>query len=63
MPPMKLSLFNSEGREETVELPESVADSLRDVLDATPELTFEDALRQGIEHVVQKHGGQMRPEV
>jgi hypothetical protein len=60
---MKLSLFNSEGREETVELPESVADSLRDVVDATPELTFEDALRQGIEHVVQKHGGRMRPEV
>jgi hypothetical protein len=63
MPPMKLSLFTSEDTEETVELPESLADSLRDVVDATPELTFEDALRQGIEHVVQKHGGRMRPEV
>jgi hypothetical protein len=61
---MKLSLFNpAEDREETVELDEALADRLREVVDATPDLTLEEAFRQGVEHVVHKHGGPARPSV
>jgi predicted transcriptional regulator len=52
---MKLSLFNSDDdREETVELDDELAGKLREVVDATPDLTMADALRQGVQHVVDK---------
>ena len=56
MSPVKLSLFNSDDdREETVELDDDLAGELRQVVDATPDLTMADALRQGIQHVVDKN--------
>ena len=59
---MKLSLFNSDDdREETVELDDQLAGDLRQVVDDTPDLTMADALREGIQHVVEKRkrgGGQ-----
>jgi hypothetical protein len=55
MSPIKLSLFNSDDdREETVELDDELAGSLRQVVDETPDLTMADALREGIQHVVDK---------
>ena len=62
MSPIKLSLFNSDDdREETVELDDQLAGDLRSVVDATPDLTLEQAFREGIQHVVDKRrpgGGQ-----
>jgi hypothetical protein len=59
---MKLSLFNSDDdREDTVELDDELAGSLRQVVDDTPDLTMADALREGIQHVVEQRrrgGGQ-----
>jgi hypothetical protein len=53
---IKLSLFNSDDdREETVELADDLAGKLRETVDATPDLTMADALRQGIQHVVDRH--------
>ena len=54
MSPMKFSLFGpGDDREETVELDDDdLVVQLREVLDATPELTMTEALRQGIKHVV-----------
>ena len=52
---MKLSLFNSDDdREEMVELDDELAGKLRQVVDATPDLTMADALRQGVQHVVDR---------
>jgi len=52
---MKLSLFNSDDdREEMVELDDELSGKLRQVVDETPDLTMADALRQGVEHVVQR---------
>jgi hypothetical protein len=55
MSPVKFSLFNpGDDREETVELDDdALVDELREVVDATPELTMEEALRQGLRHVVE----------
>lgn len=55
MSPIKLSLFNSDDdREETVELDDELAGKLRKVVDDTPDLTMAEALRQGIQHVVDR---------
>jgi len=37
-----------------VELDDELAGSLRQVVDETPDLTMADALREGIQHVVDK---------
>lgn len=62
MSPVKLSLFNpDDDGEETVELDDQLASDLRQVVADTPDLTLEDALREGIQHVVAKRkrgGGQ-----
>ena len=55
MSPIKLSLFNSDDdHEETVELDDELAAKLVQVVDATPDLTMADAVRQGIRHVVDR---------
>jgi hypothetical protein len=52
---MKLSLFNSDDdREELVELDDELAGKLRQVVDETPDLTMAEALRQGVQHVVDR---------
>jgi hypothetical protein len=52
---MKLSLFNSDDdREDMVELDDELAGKLRQVVDETPDLTMADALRQGVQHVVDR---------
>jgi hypothetical protein len=62
MSPVKLSLFNSDDdREETVELDDDLAGKLRQVVDETPDLTMADALRQGIQHVVDRRSGGGNP--
>jgi hypothetical protein len=62
MSPIKLSLFNpGDDHEETVEIDDRLADDLRQVVADTPDLTLEQALREGLEHVVAKRkrgGGQ-----
>lgn len=63
MSPVKFSLFNpGDDREETVEIDDdALVDELRQVVDATPDLTMADALREGMKHVVEKRrrgGGQ-----
>ena len=56
--PIKLSLYGPEdGAEEHVELDDELAGKVRTTLDAHPELTLADLIRQGIEHVVHQHGG------
>jgi hypothetical protein len=56
--PIKLSLYGpEEGAEEHVELDDELAAKVRTTLDAHPELTMADVIRQGIEHVVGKHAG------
>jgi hypothetical protein len=57
MSPVKFSLFNpGDDREETVELDDdALVAKLREVVDATPDLTMAEALRQGIQHVVDKN--------
>jgi hypothetical protein len=54
MSPLKLSLFNrGDDEEETVELDDdALVGQLRDVVNANPDLTMEEALRRGIQHVV-----------
>ena len=62
MSPLKLSLFGpGDDREETVELDDdNLVAELREVVDATPDLTMGDALREGIQHVVR---ARRRPEL
>jgi hypothetical protein len=53
---MKLSIFGPEdGFEEHVELDDDLVGQLRQTVDATPDLTMTEAIRQGIQHVV-AHG-------
>jgi hypothetical protein len=54
MSPLKLSLFNrGDDKEETVELDDdALVGQLRDVVNSNPDLTMEEALRRGIQHVV-----------
>jgi hypothetical protein len=49
MSPVKLSLFNSgdDREQESVELDDELVDQLRRVVDAHPDLTMQEALRQG----------------
>ncbi|SFE12774.1 hypothetical protein [Blastococcus tunisiensis] len=62
MSPFKFSLFNrDDDEEETVEIDDQLADDLRQVVADTPDLTLEQALREGLQHVVEKRkrgGGQ-----
>jgi len=57
MSPFKLSLINpmNDDPDETVELDDELVGRLRDVVNATPDLTMGDALRQGVQHVAD-HG-------
>jgi hypothetical protein len=53
---MKLSLYGpEEGAEEHIEVDDDLAARLRQTVDAHPDLTMSEAIRQGIEHVVE-HG-------
>jgi hypothetical protein len=54
MSPLKLSLFNrGDDAEETVELDDdNLVAQLREVVNSSPDLTMEEALRRGIQHVV-----------
>ena len=63
MSPVKLSLFNSgdDREQESVELDDDLVDQLRQVVDAHPDLTMKEALRQGIAHVVKN--GPAKPEL
>jgi hypothetical protein len=63
MSPVKLSLFNSgdDREQESVELDDELVDQLRQVVDAHPDLTMQEALRQGIAHVVKN--GPAKPEL
>ncbi|MET0765148.1 MAG: hypothetical protein ABWY29_09800 [Blastococcus sp.] len=52
---MKLSLYQpGNDPEETVELDDELVVRLREVVDASPDLTLAEALRQGVQHVVDK---------
>jgi hypothetical protein len=55
MSPIRFSLRGpGDDREETVELDDDdLVGQLREVVDATPELTMTEAVRQGIKHVVE----------
>ena len=55
MAPMKLSLFGSgSDKEETAQLDDDdLVGQLRRTVDAHPDFTLEEALRQGIQHVVE----------
>jgi hypothetical protein len=53
MPVIKLSLFNqADEPDETVELDEALVNQLKATVDAQPDLTMAEALRRGIQHVV-----------
>jgi hypothetical protein len=60
MSPFKLSLINpgNDDPDETVELDDELVGQLKQTVDADPDLTLEKALRQGIQHIVDK--GPMR---
>ena len=57
MSPLKLSLFNrGDEPDEEIELDDDdLVTQFTSTVDATPDLTLQDALRQGVEHIV-KHG-------
>ncbi len=54
MSPIKLSLIpsNDDDRTEIVELDDELIGKLRATVDADPDLTLAEALRRGIQHVV-----------
>jgi hypothetical protein len=54
MSPFKLSLINpaNDDPDETVELDDELVGRLREVVDASPDLTMAEALRRGVQHVV-----------
>ena len=56
----KLSLVNlgTDDPDETVDLDDSLVEKLRGVVDADPDLTLAEALRQGVQHVAEN--GPMR---
>jgi hypothetical protein len=53
--PFKLSLVNlgTDDPDETVDLDDALVEKLRGVVDAHPDLTLADALRQGVQHVAE----------
>jgi hypothetical protein len=55
MSPFKLSLINpgNDDPDETVELDDALVGKLQQVVDAHPDLTMAEALRQGITHVAE----------
>ena len=55
MSPFKLSLINpgNDDPDETVELDDDLVGKLKQVVDANPDLTMAEALRQGIAHVAE----------
>jgi hypothetical protein len=55
MSPYKLSLINldNDDPDETVELDDELVAKLKSLVDANPDLTLADALRQGIIHVAE----------
>jgi hypothetical protein len=55
MSPFKLSLINpdNDDPDETVDLDDEVVGKLKQVVDANPDLTMSEALRQGITHVAE----------
>jgi hypothetical protein len=57
MSPLKLSLINTDNDDPdvTVELDDELAGKLQQVVDANPDLTMADALKQGVAHVAE-HG-------
>jgi hypothetical protein len=57
MSPFKLSLINpaNDDPDETVELDDELVGKLRQIVDAHPDLTMGEALKQGIAHVAE-HG-------
>jgi hypothetical protein len=62
MPPIKLSLTGpGDGEDErvleTIELDEDLFGKLREAVDNDPDLTLGEALRQGIQHVVDNRQG------
>jgi hypothetical protein len=53
MSPLKLSLFGvGDDREETVELDDELVSKFRETVDSQPDLTLAEALRHGLQHVV-----------
>jgi hypothetical protein len=57
MSPLKLSLFNRDDdrEEEIVELDDDdLVTKFRDTVNASPDLTMQEALRQGMQHVVDR---------
>jgi hypothetical protein len=60
MSPFRLSLINTgnDDSDETIDLDDDLVDQLRQTVDADPDLTLEKALKQGIQHVVER--GPMR---
>ena len=53
MSPMKLSLYNpGNDPEEEIELDDDLVSRLRQVVDASPDLTLAEALRRGVQKVV-----------
>ena len=60
MSPFKLSLINTgnDDPDETIDLDDDLVDQLKQTVDADPDLTLEKALKQGIQHVVDR--GPMR---
>ena len=57
MSPLKLSLINTDNDDPdvTVELDDELAGKLQKVVDANPDLTMGEALKQGVAHVAE-HG-------
>jgi hypothetical protein len=55
MSPFKLSLINpgNDDPDETVELDDDLVGKLKEVVDANPDLTMAEALRQGVAHVAE----------
>lgn len=55
MSPFKLSLINpgNDDPDETVDLDDELVGKLQQVVDANPDLTMAEALRQGIAHVAE----------
>ena len=55
MSPFRLSLINpdNDDPDESVDLDDATVDKLKQVVDANPDLTMSEALRQGITHVAE----------
>lgn len=63
MSPYKLSLFKDDDDDDRdeIELDDELVGQLRETVDATPDLTMEQAVREGLKHVVERRrpgGGQ-----